>query len=240
MKRIGILCLLGCICFSLSARTIYVARHGQVGDRKCYDAVVHERTLTPLGREQAQLLAQYLTETCHFNGTIIVSPLYRTIETSMPTAKLLGKQVILDPGIQEMNRGPKAVGMTFVQIEERFPGMTVKGPAFTEPWRIANEPDDARTERTARALKRILAENPGDLLLVSHGAIVGDIRKLMNRKLPREKRISGTVWNCSLWIYELDDSDQVISARGTTEFMPDEKVTNNNHPGKLAKEKKDN
>lgn len=237
MKRIGIISLLWCICITLSARTIYVARHGQVGDKKCYDTVVHERTLTPTGREQAQLLAGYLRGKCHFEGTILVSPLYRTIETSMPIAKLLGKKVILEPGIQEMNRGPKAVGMTFEQIEERFPGMTVKGPAFTEPWRIANEPDEARLERSREALKRILAENPGDLLLVSHGAIVGDIKKIMNEKLPKGKQASGMVWNCSLWIYELDDNDQVKSARGTTEFMPDEKVTNNNHPGKLESKK---
>lgn len=238
MKRIGTFFLLFCVCVSLSARTIYVARHGQVGDKKCYDTVVKERTLTPIGREQAQLLANYLTEKCHFNGTILVSPLYRTIQTSMPTAKLLDKKVILEPGIQEMNRGSEARGMTFDQIEERFPGMTVKGPAFTEPWRIANEPDDARLERSEKALKRILEENPGDLLLVSHGAIVGDIKKIMNRKLPRDKQVSGPVWNCSLWIYELDEKDQVISARGTTEFMPDEKVTNNKKPGKLELEKR--
>ena len=238
MKRIGIICLLWLFCITLSARTIYVARHGQVGDRNYYDVVVRERTLTPLGSEQAQLLADYLTEKCLFNGTILVSPLYRTIETSIPTAKLLGKKVILEPGLQEMNRGPEARGMTFEQIEERFPGKTVKGPAFTEPWRIANEPDDARLKRSEEALKRILKENKGDLLLVSHGAIVGDIKKIMNRKLPKAKRISGTVWNCSLWIYELDDKDQVISARGTTEFMPDEKVTSNMKPGKLEREGK--
>ena len=228
--------LLWSICSCLFARTIYVARHGQVGDKNYFDNVSGLK-LMPLGREQAQLLAHYLIKKCRFNGTIIASPFYRTIETSLPTAKLLEKKVILDPGLQEMNRGSSISGMTFIQIEERFPGMTVKGRSFTEPWRIANEPDETRTKRTAKALKRILEDNPGDLLLVTHGAIVGDIRKIMNEKLPRKKQASGMVWNCSLWIYELDDNGQVQSARGTTEFLQDEKVTNNCKAGKLENER---
>ena len=45
----------------LMARTVYVTRHGQVGDRKYFDSAVRDIKLTPLGTEQAQLLAKYLT-----------------------------------------------------------------------------------------------------------------------------------------------------------------------------------
>jgi len=238
MKRFCSLLLLFVLCSGLFARTVYVTRHGQRGDKKYFDAAVKEHKLMPTGKEQAELLAHYLAEKCQFKGTILASPFYRTIETAMPTAQLLGKKVILEPGLQEMNRGPKVSGMTFAQIEERFPGMTEKGSTFTEPWRITNESDEARKERTEKALKRILAEHPGDLLLIGHGATVNDVKKIMNAKLPKEKQISGFGWNCSLWIYELDDKDQVISARYTTEFMPDEKVTNNCKAPKLETLKK--
>lgn len=238
MKRLEFLCLPLCFCLSLSARTVYVARHGQVGDKNHIDFAVNELKLTPLGREQSQLLAHYLKEKCHFKGTILVSPYYRTIETSMPIARMLGKKVILEPGIQELNRGSNNDCMSYAQTEERFPGMTAKGSTYSDKWRLSDETDDARQERTAKALKRILAENSGDILLVTHDAILENIKKIVNGKLPAEKQISGTPWNCSLWIFELDSKDLVVKASWTTEFIPDEKVTNNFKPGKLETERK--
>lgn len=217
----------------LFARTVYVARHGQVGGKNNIDAAVNELKLTPLGREQAQLLARHLREKLRFSGTILVSPYYRTIETSMPIARMLGKKVILEPGIQELNRGSNNDCMSYAQTEERFPGMTEKGRTYSDKWRISDETDDARQARTEKALKRILAENPGDLLIVTHDAIIENIKKIMNGNLPKEKQISGTPWNCSLWIFELDEKDQVKSASFTTEFIPDDKVTNNFKTGKL-------
>jgi len=236
MKKFLLAILLFCTVFTLTARTIYITRHGQRGDRRYFDAAVREPKLTPLGVEQATLLARYLKEKCGFNGTILVSPLYRTIETGLPAARLLGKKMILEPGLQEMSPGKKRPrAMTFAEIEERFPGMTVKGSTFVEPWRIFNEDTPARRERTARALDRILREHKGDLLLVAHGATVGDLRLCLDPRLPEGKKVNGKAWNCCLFIYELDENDRPVSCRYTTEYMPDDKVTNNFRAPKVPK-----
>ena len=228
MKKFFLLLMLVSAAFVLSARTLYITRHGQRGDKRYYDEAVREPKLTPLGVEQATLLAHYLRDTCKFDGEILVSPLLRTLETALPTARLLHRKMILEPGIQEMAPSKKPLrGMTFAEIEERFPGLTVKGAAFTEPWRLYNEDAAARRERTAKALKRILADHKGDLLLVGHGSSVGDLRRCLDPRLPKGKKVRGVIWNCSLFIYELDENDRPVSCRYVTEFMPDEKITNN-------------
>lgn len=228
MKKFFVLLMLALTAFALSARTLYITRHGQRGDRRYFDEAVNEPKLTPLGVEQANLLAHYLKDKCGFDGEILVSPLLRTLETALPTAELLNRKMILEPGIQEMATSKKPLrGMTFAEIDARFPGQVVKGEAFTEPWRLYNEDAAARRERTANALKRILANHKGDLLLVGHGSSVGDLRRCLDPQLPKGKKVRGTIWNCCLFIYELDENDRPVSCRYTTEFMPDEKVTSN-------------
>lgn len=226
MKKFFLLLMLALAAFALSARTIYITRHGQRGDRRYFDEAVREPKLTPLGVEQATLLAHYLKDKCGFDGEILVSPLLRTLETAQPAAELLNKKIILEPGIQELATSKKPLrGMTFAEIEARFPGLVVKGEAFTEPWRLYNENTDARRERTETALKRILANHKGDLLLVGHGSSVSDLRRCLDAKLGR--KVAGISWNCCLFIYELDENDRPVSGRFTTEYLPDEKVTNN-------------
>ena len=84
----------------LSARTVYVARHAQVG---IGIKEIKETRITPdLGVKQAQALADFLVKKLKFNGEIYASPFYRTTETATYTAALLKKKVILEPGLQEM------------------------------------------------------------------------------------------------------------------------------------------
>ena len=221
----------------LSARTVYVARHGQVGDRKYYDSAVRETKLTPLGIEQAQMLADFLVNKKKFNGKILVSPIYRTIETGTYVAVLLdNRPVILEPGIQEVANKQTYPGMTLAQINERFPGKTLSGSAFKDIWRVSFESNEARQLRVNAALDRILKEHDGDLLLVTHGGIVGNLRKALEaRKLPGAKLARGSAWNCSLHIYELDDNNRVKSSSYTTEYMPDAKVTSNFRTPKIPR-----
>ena len=230
-KRINIFALLlaAALLPVLNARTVYVTRHGQVGDKQNhYDPVVRETKITTLGVEQAQALANYLVKQKNFKGKVLVSPLDRTIETGTYTAALLNRQVILEPGIQEVARGKIPPGMTLAQINERFPGKTVPGSTFAENWRLSNEDDKARQLRVSAALDRILKEHDGDLLLVCHGGIVNNLVRAFNAKnLPEVKKVRGSAWNCCLFTFELDDSNRVKNSSYTTEYLPDEKVTSN-------------
>ena len=237
MKKIFILLLIGILAHSsLAGRTVYITRHGQVGDTEYFDKAVREIKLTPLGKEQAQMLAEYLTDVKKFRGTVCVSPLYRTIETGIYIADRLNGKVILEPGIQEVAPGKTRRGMNWKEIESRFPGKTVSGKVFTDDWRLSQENPAARLVRVSNALDRILSEHRGDLLLVAHAAIVGDLVSSMNgRCRTGVSKVKGTAWNCSLFIFELDENDHVIQASYTTEYMPDEKVTSNFRTPKIPR-----
>ena len=213
---------------SLEARTIYVTRHGQ--REKGPIKAIREPALTKLGIQQAQALADYLVHKRKFKGVVYTSPFYRTVETAIYTGKLLKKKVILEPGIQELATisHPAPPGMSFAQIESYFPGLTVRGKRFKDQWRLCKESHLQRSVRVAKALEEILAEEKGDILLVGHGASVGDLLQALNlKRIKGVRKIKGTAWNCALYIFELNDREQVVSGRYTTEFMNDKDVTNN-------------
>ena len=235
MKKHFMLLLLAVLslCTALQARTIYVTRHGQVEPKNkqlsfTTASGARDIKLTDLGREQAKLLGGYLVKRKKFKGTIYVSPFYRTTETGIIIADMIGKKVLLEPGIQEIAGGKKGKVMTGAEINELFKGKAVPGSAFTDDWRIGGENNEARQLRVEKAIDRIIKESKGDVLLVSHGGTVSDIVKAFNKKLaPGVKPLKGTVWNCSLFRFELNDENKVVKSKYTTKYMPDEKVTSN-------------
>ncbi len=231
MKKLLLTLLLAALTLPLFARTVYVTRHGQVGDKKFMKVIaksLKEPTLTPLGIEQAELLAKYLVEKNKFSGDVYVSPIYRTVETGTYTAKLLNKKVVLFPGIQEVARGKTPRGMTLAEIQAAFPDKVIAVKDFKDDWRLSFESNEARHARVASALDKLLAENKNDLLLVSHGGTVGSIVRYFNAKRAKGvKAAKGIAWNCSIHKFELDDNNKVTKASYTTEYMPDEKITSN-------------
>ena len=236
MKYHGLILFFLSIVHMLSARTVYVTRHGQVGDKNFFDQRVRDIKLTTLGTEQAQLLATYMVKERHFNGSIYVSPLHRTIETGLCTATLLDKKVILEPGLQEVAPKKTIRGMTLAEIEERFSGKVIPGKGFIDQWRLSFEDNETRQKRVSSTLEKILSESKDDLLLVTHGGIVGNLLVEFNHRLmPGVKKAEGIGWNCSLFTFELNDDNQVIRTSYTTEYLPDDKVTNNFRAPKIPR-----
>lgn len=212
----------------LSARTVYVARHAQVGIG--IKEISETRITEDLGVSQAKKLADYLVNKLKFNGTIYASPFYRTTETATYTGALLNKKIILEPGLQEMApyKKPAPRGMTLKEIKSYFGDKVVPCTRYKDGWRLCNETLEMRRVRVAKALDAMLAETKGDLLLVTHGAGVIDLNKIMTARVPgKGKKLKGTAWNCALYIYELNDKNEVTGYRYTTEFMDDSEVTSN-------------
>ena len=236
MKKIFSIILLACSCFILEARKIYVTRHAQVGDKNMVHLASREWMITTLGKKQAELLADYLVNVKKFNGTIFVSPFYRTIETGLITAGKLNKKVILEPGIQEIAPHGKGKFMKGAQIAEYFSDQTVPGTTFNDNWRLSHEDNTARQLRVDKAIERILEESTGDILLVSHGGTCSNIVRTFNTKAASGvKPVKGMPWNCALFTFELDTDGKVTSATYTTEYMTDDIVTNNFRTPKVAK-----
>ena len=221
----------------LEARTIYVARHGQVDSKVRVSQTVRDLPLTDLGVKQAKALADFLVREKKFNGKIYVSPFYRTIQTGTYTAKLLNSKVILEPGIQEIAPGKKvSYSMNLKTIDSLFTGLTVPGKRFSDSWRVCAENAPMRNSRVEKAVEAILAEEKGDILLISHGGIIGPVnRAIMKKNSGKVKRPSGTAWNCALYIFELDEKDNVVKTAYTTQYMDDKELTSNFRTPKIPR-----
>ena len=115
--------------------------------------------------------------------------------------------------------------------------MTTPGKRYADGWRICNENDKKRLIRYAKTLDAILAETKGDVLLVTHGACVGDLMKIFRARSvsKKVKPVKGTAWNCALYIYELDDNNKFTGGRYTTEFMDDKELTSNFRTPKIPR-----
>lgn len=236
MKQFAVFLLLFGTVFALYGRTVYVTRHAQVGDPQIKHPGAGEYMITPLGKKQAALLADYLVDKLKFNGTILVSPFYRTIETGLAVADKSGKKVYLEPGIQEIAPKGKGRFMKGKQIAQYFSGKAVPGSAFSDQWRLSNEDNTARQARVNKAIDRILKEHKGDILLVSHGGTCGNIIRAFNEKnIKGVRSLKGMPWNCSLFVFELNDQDQVIRSSYTTKYMSDDIVTSNFQVPKVPK-----
>ena len=223
-----LLCLLPAV---VSARKVYITRHGQVNPKASFRKnKIRELALTDLGVTQAEAMAKFLVEKYKFNGKIYVSPFFRTIQTGVTVAELLKTKVILEPGIQEVAKGVRpGKTMDIKMIRELFPDVTVPGARYADPWRLFAEGDKARYRRVEKALNDILAEEKGDVLLVSHGGIVGILVNVLNKR-PASKQVKwtkGISWNCALFVFELDENNKKINGAFTTEFMADKDVTSN-------------
>lgn len=222
----------------LEARTIYVTRHGQVNPKIRISQKVRDLALTELGIKQANALAAFLVKEKKFNGKIYVSPFYRTIQTGTCTAKLLNSKVILEPGIQEIAPGKKpSYSMDLKTIETFFPGLIIPGKRFSDTWRVFAENAQMRNSRVEKAVEAILAEEKGDILLVSHGGIIGPVnRTILKRAVsPKAGRVRGTAWNCALYIFELDENDKLVKASYTTQYMDEKELTSNFRTPKIPR-----
>lgn len=217
----------GSFLLSAAPRTIYVTRHGQASYKINYDKKAGEQWLTDLGREQAKRLADYL-KAKGFHGIIYCSPLLRTLETASFTARAVGSPITLCPEIQEVATYDRPVprGMNMNEILERFPDNLIrKSPAVQPGWRLYGENNKARMARIGNAWKKILAESKGDLLLVSHGGIVENLLEYLDRH--ENADITGRAWNCCLFIFTVNEKNQILRSEKTLEYLPKDMVTNN-------------
>ena len=214
-------------------RTIYITRHGQMGDPEI-KAFNGEYALTELGKLQAKQLGNYLKGK-KFNGIIYSSPLYRTMQTSEIIAKINNCGILIDPGLQEYapilperNNGKYGIcaeGCNKSDIKKYFPQAKLSA-RFTYPWRLMNEPEKMRHKRSERTLNAILAETSGDILLVGHSATVKSLMFVLSKR--SAKPITAVPWNCCLVTVTIDDNNKVTAFTVETDrFLKPEQTTNN-------------
>ncbi|WP_179474230.1 bifunctional RNase H/acid phosphatase [Mycolicibacterium vinylchloridicum] len=123
--------------------------------------------LTETGRSQADAAARYLAERGGIDA-VISSPLRRAYDTASAAAKALGLDVTVDDDLIETDFGAWE-GLTFAEARQRDPdlhGHWLRNTSLRPP---AGESFDDVQERIQRLRSRIIAEYPGNtVLVVSH------------------------------------------------------------------------
>lgn len=174
--------------------TIHLLRHGEVDNP---DGVLYGRMqgfgLTPLGRQMAVRVAQFLVGSGADITHVIASPLLRAQETALPTALAYDLPIETDPRLIEagshlegvqIHRNPKV--LAYPRNWKYY--MRPLEPSWGEPYSQIGD-------RMARAVASALHEAKGhEALLVSHQLPVVMVQRTLERQRlahsPRNRQCS--------------------------------------------------
>lgn len=162
---------------------LYLARHGETDWNIAKR--VQGKTDIPLnenGIRQAEQLAARLEEENLKFRRIYTSRLERARKTAETAAEKLGAGVVVIDGLEEINLG-KWEGLTWEQAKERYPrefGVWFQCRRETRP--PEGESYQDLLDRMIPALKKILEEEPGDVLVVTHSGNIMTLMSLIHGK----------------------------------------------------------
>ena len=184
---------------------LYIVRHGQSTNNALADRSerVADPPLTPLGRRQAEMVAQHLATGMvkvpdgelrpYGIGRLYCSAMERALDTAQVMGSALGlvPEVWLD--IHEVGgiyldgpEGPEGyAGKTRQEIEDEYPGFVLPDGITDEGW--WNRPREDRRARLLRAGRVVAAlrERAGGderIALVTHGGFVNVLQKVLFRQ----------------------------------------------------------
>ena len=154
------------------AATLLLCRHGQsVWHAENRYAGTSDIDLTPVGRQQAQALAEWAA--AHRPDALYSSPVRRARESCAPVEAATGLAATIDDDLREVHFG-LAEGLTIGELRDRHPEATARfesdpvGGSFPDA-----EPPEHAALRGAAALRRIAGGHPGQtVLVVAHSTLL--------------------------------------------------------------------
>jgi broad specificity phosphatase PhoE len=149
---------------------IVLLRHGEsVGNADGYHQGQSEFSLTELGQQQTQALAdRWKSQGLSFDH-MISSPLLRAKETAEIIVSALDIQLEFDPVWMEVDIGVLS-GLHYEEAEHKYPR-----PDFFHLYQRFGKTGESRWElflRAGQAVNSLLVHDPGSYLVVSHGGIL--------------------------------------------------------------------
>ena len=203
---------------------LFETRHGQVAPKDFYkgDASlpIGDTALTPLGKEQALLVAKRLKE-LNFNGAIFSSPYDRTMATASIIAEHLNLTIkplaCLHEIVSKVDENFK--GATLGELKERYKRIDSSNELPPRWWGDDVEDLYSVIERVKNGLKSILEAYAGDVLLVGHAATTVAMRHLFGV----EENL-GFHWNCHLSLLKADGEKTYSN---DSRHLPEEMRTGN-------------
>lgn len=205
---------------------IFETTHGQVLPQEYYKSdfslPVGNFSLTPLGKEQARLLAKRLKQ-LNFKGVILCSPYDRTLQTASIIAEELGVSVTPLVSLREIvtRADGSYYGETLRTLAKSYP-LAQFGESFPNVWwGEAKEELSDVIERLKTELQGVLSAFPSetDVLLVGHATTSVALRHLFSVAENLDFH-----WNCHLSL--LYSSDGKTYANDCS-HLPHEKRTEN-------------
>lgn len=150
---------------------LYLVRHGEtVWNREQRYQGQEDVPLSEKGRNQARCLAAALKDRSF--DRILASDLSRAHETAEMIAEPAGIPVETDPRLREMSFG-RWEGLTHPEILARYPEEWESYRADPAGGRAPGGESMTEVQKRAMAvMEEALAEKPGHLLVVSHGALL--------------------------------------------------------------------
>ena len=155
----------------------WLIRHGEsIGNREHIYQGQNDLPLSPLGQQQAALLAERLAslqEIFSFSA-IYSSDLQRAVQTAIPTNQAIGLPVIDRAGLREIDVGAWS-GLTFADIQARFPEEWAVSYPVMDPDKPRGGGESYRQAqvRVVQSLGEIAQKHLGERVLVFfHGGVM--------------------------------------------------------------------
>lgn len=145
--------------------TFYLIRHGQSeGNLKNLFLGHTDLDLTPLGHQQAQITAEYLSDV--HADFIYSSDLKRAYHTALHTAEKRGMKVFCDPDFREIFAG-EWEGLVFDQIQQNFPkGFDLWCNRFAQSRCDGGESVAELADRLVLAMRNLAKKHPGKTVFI--------------------------------------------------------------------------
>lgn len=152
--------------------TLILVRHGVTGhtvEKRFSGGLASSNPgLSDEGRAQVRLAAEWLEPAADRVAAVVASPVRRTRESAQIVAEMLGRELIEEPGLAEMEFGVWD-GLTFAEVGERYPGQLEKWLGSVDYAPEGGESFAAVRARVLTGLDRLLERFGGEtVVVVSH------------------------------------------------------------------------
>jgi 2,3-bisphosphoglycerate-dependent phosphoglycerate mutase len=200
------------------AAELFIVRHGDAipeADEIIPSGIYDDLPLSRIGREQAQALAERLSDT-HFDA-MYSSPLRRCQETAAPLAERLNLVPVIVPDLKEIRLGeirPLPAGsedldaLTKALQERQFDIVRMAGTSGHWDTIKNSEPSKAFRKRVVEALDEIASNHTGERVIIfAHGGVVNAYAAEV---LGLEKDFFFPAANTSITVVRVSDRHRVL------------------------------